>query len=209
MNAAPITATLLGGLSLSVAIYCTWLALRAALRVGSFGEVVSYRDDGSRHDLLDRKAAILEDIHDLGFEHRAGKLSDADFEETDARLRAEAREILRALDESVAPYRAEAEELVKSRVGRASLSPGAARPSDPADPADPEGPPEASDAVSVLPDRVCPACTVGNPPDAEVCGSCGARLAPIDCASCQTMNDADATFCKKCGTSLGAAEAPE
>ena len=48
--------------------------------------------------LEDRKAAIYDNLRDLQFEYRVGKLSDADYEATDSTLRAEAIEILRALD---------------------------------------------------------------------------------------------------------------
>ena len=105
-------AGLLGGLA------SLWLSLSLALSgegaVG-FGAAVSH---SARLALLNEKEALLQEIQDVAFEHEAGKLSDADYEELNAKLRARARHVLQALDAEVEGFRAEAEALIARRVGK-------------------------------------------------------------------------------------------
>jgi len=51
-------------------------------------------------DLEARKEAKYREIRDTQLDHASGKLSDRDFSDQDAQLRAEAVEILRGLDEA-------------------------------------------------------------------------------------------------------------
>jgi flagellar biosynthesis/type III secretory pathway M-ring protein FliF/YscJ len=57
------------------------------------------REDPRRVDLEAAKQAKYREIRDAELDHRMGKLSEADWRETDRELRAEAAEILRRLDE--------------------------------------------------------------------------------------------------------------
>lgn len=50
-------------------------------------------------------------------------------------------------------------------------------------------------------DMKCPGCQHDNPPDLEVCVSCGARLTPV-CGACGTHPSPGASFCPQCGTPL-------
>jgi hypothetical protein len=61
--------------------------------------------DGRQHlaELEAEREAKYREIRDAELDHRMGKLSDADYEELDRALRAEAIEILRALDRAGAP----------------------------------------------------------------------------------------------------------
>ena len=57
------------------------------------------RDAARRAELEAAKEAKYREIRDAELDHRMGKLSEADWRQTDRELRAEAVEILRELDE--------------------------------------------------------------------------------------------------------------
>jgi hypothetical protein len=60
-------------------------------------------DEARQPEVLELEAARdakLRELRDVELDHRTGKLSDADYQELDSALRAEAIEILRALDEA-------------------------------------------------------------------------------------------------------------
>jgi hypothetical protein len=63
------------------------------------GEDPELAEAGSRAALEAAKEAKYREIRDAELDWRTGKLSDADYREQDRRLRAEAVEILRELDE--------------------------------------------------------------------------------------------------------------
>jgi hypothetical protein len=73
-------------------------------RLPAPGETVSGAEaDGAEPRVLELEAARdakLRELRDAELDHRTGKLSDADYQAVDATLRAEAIEILRALDEA-------------------------------------------------------------------------------------------------------------
>lgn len=102
----------------------------------------------TRAALEREKALALRAIKELEFDRAMGKVSDADFAEMSARLRARAARLLRQLDAGVV-YREEIERELARRVGEA--------------PAPTIG--------------ACDACGTGNDPDARFCKSCGAKLA--------------------------------
>lgn len=139
-----------------------------------------------RAALIDEKNALLRAIKDIAFEHEVGKLSDADFQRLDRAYRVRAKEVLRKLDDDIAPYLERAEELI-------------ARELEPADAAPKRKPKK--DAAEA-PRRECVKCSTRNKPDAEWCKECGARIAPIECASCGAENEPDAKFCIKCASAL-------
>src|SRR5579871_6326962 len=56
----------------------------------------------TRH-LEDRKAAIYENLRDLQFEYRVGKLSDADYQQTKLNLQKELAAVLAEIDKVGAP----------------------------------------------------------------------------------------------------------
>ena len=104
---------------LLTALFFVWQSVRAALGVVEVG--LSDDADRERARLLERKAALLDGIADLRFEHDAGKINAEDFAVVDAQMRAEAKEVLRALDEELEPYRAEAERLIEAHLAGSSL----------------------------------------------------------------------------------------
>lgn len=99
-----------------VALFSLWQSLRLAL-AGDVPDGARARLTlDARQALLTEKEALLQEIRDVAFEHDAGKLSDADFEEINAKLRAQARHLLHELDASAEAFREEAEELISQRL---------------------------------------------------------------------------------------------
>jgi hypothetical protein len=116
----------------------------------------------SMRAVLEReKMLVLRSIKDLEFDRAMGKVSEKDFDEMAARLRARAMSLMRQLDAG-GGYRELIERELKARVGstrparekRGQSSPGAAQ------------------AVP----RTC-ACGAVNDPDAAFCKRCGTKLA--------------------------------
>lgn len=67
-------------------------------RPAAEGPPVPAGESGERGELETAREAKYREIRDAELDHRMGKLSDADYEAVDASLRAEAVEVLRALD---------------------------------------------------------------------------------------------------------------
>jgi len=156
-----------------------------------------------RAALLDEKNALLRAIKDIAFEHEVGKLSDADFQRLDRSYRLRAKDVLRKLDEDLAPFIERAEKLVAD-----TLEPP------PAEPVLREAAPKkkvksARDKQAKTERIECPKCQTLNRPDAEWCKECGARVAPLSCAACGSTNEQDAKFCIKCAAALTPASAGE
>ena len=106
-----------------------------------------------RDDLEREKALVLRSIKELEFDHAMGKVSDADFAELRARLRA------RALD---------ADGGARARAGRRRRSRRPRR--------DEPGPPRrATPASATDAPRLCAACQTANDGDARFCKQCGAQ----------------------------------
>jgi hypothetical protein len=96
-----------------------WMSLSLALSGQSFSGDRTRLTSEVRLSLLTEKEALLQEIRDVTFEHDAGKLSDEDYEELNAKLRAQARSVLHELDESAVEYRDKAEALIAKRLGAA------------------------------------------------------------------------------------------
>ncbi|HEX5107807.1 MAG TPA: zinc ribbon domain-containing protein [Vicinamibacterales bacterium] len=135
----------------------------------------------TRAALEREKTLVLRSIKELEFDRAMGKVSEKDFSEMSARLRARAMRILRQLDAGTG-YRAE----IESEITRRLAQPAAAV----ATAVEKRAPAESGDEEASA-GRLSPAATMDR--DVAACGSCGTR------------NDADARFCKACGARLGAA----
>jgi hypothetical protein len=98
-------------------LFSLWLSLSLALSDEPPDETRMRLTSDARLALFTEKEALLQEIRDVAFEHDAGKLSDRDYEELNAKLRAQARHILHQLDEGAAEYREEAEALIARRLG--------------------------------------------------------------------------------------------
>lgn len=131
---------------------------RAALLTSSASETLE--------NLLFEREATLAAIKDLQFDHAMGKLSDADFEELDARYRHRAVEIMQRLD-ALGVAADEREESLEAALDRwIEESVAAARSAARTDTAQPESGPA----------RLCTHCGHAAGPADRFCASCGAPL---------------------------------
>ncbi|MGB5696549.1 MAG: hypothetical protein WBM46_12905 [Polyangiales bacterium] len=102
--------------ALVAALGSLWQSLSLALSDEVYGDVRAQLMSDARRSLFAEKEALLQEIRDVSFEHDADKLSDVDFEELNAKLRAQARHILHELDEGAEAFRDEAEALIAERL---------------------------------------------------------------------------------------------
>src|SRR5438094_447938 len=114
----------------------------------------------TRAALEREKSLVLRSIKDLEFDHAMGKVSEKDFAEMSARLRARAAGLIRQLD-SGTNYRQAIQAEIDKRVGPKPGGPNMARP-----PADGgrtlSGPPEQKPTT-----KLCLSCSTPNDPDAR------------------------------------------
>jgi hypothetical protein len=145
----------IGIVLLSAAIFAAAFVGLAALRTflplaGSLPDDRPEMLGGRTRAGLERdKSIVLRAIKELEFDRGMGKVSDKDFAEMSARLRARAARIMRQLDAG-SLYREQIEKEVEQRLAATA-------------------PPKPALAV-------CAACSTTNEPDARFCKSCGARL---------------------------------
>jgi hypothetical protein len=138
------------------AAYIGVTALRAVLPLAG-----TVRDDGpeligdrTRAALEREKMLVLRSIKELEFDRGMGKVSEKDFAEMSARLRARASRLMRQLDAG-SLYREQIEKDVEKRLGKTA----------------------APAATPVTPSAVaCASCGSTNDADAKFCKNCGARL---------------------------------
>ncbi len=112
---------------------------------------------GSPTATEEQKRAVLQALKDLEFERSVGKIAEADYEELVARYRAEAKRLLRAVDEDLAPLREKAALYVAEQLGT-------------------ERPQKRSKPPRKNDDPVCPSCRTQNDTDAAFCKKCGHKL---------------------------------
>ncbi len=103
-------------LALVAALVSLWLSLSLALSDELVAGARAQLTTDARLGLLTEKENLLQEIRDIAFEHDAGKLSDADYNEINAKLRAQARHVLHELDVGAGPFRDEAEALIAERL---------------------------------------------------------------------------------------------
>jgi hypothetical protein len=103
----------------------------------------------------EQKRAVLQALKDLEYERSVGKVADADYEELLGRYRAEAKRLLRAVDEDLAPLRAKANAYLTEQLGRAD---SAAKP------------------IAAKSRLACSICQAENDSDALFCKKCGGKL---------------------------------
>jgi len=108
------------------------------------------------------KALVLRSIKELEFDRAMGKVSEKDFVDMSARLRARAARLIRQLDAKTG-YREQIEREIEKRVGVARDSKTVASTK--------------QDAPSATPlTQACSSCGTPNDRDARFCKSCGAHL---------------------------------
>jgi hypothetical protein len=98
--------------------------------------------------LDERKAAIYENLRDLQFEYRVGKLSDADYQTTKQDLQKELAAVLAEVDK------------LSAALGTTAAAKPAAKPS-------------RAVTVKERPTFACPACNATFDKDLKFCGECG------------------------------------
>jgi hypothetical protein len=76
---------------------------------------------GAPSKVEEEKRAVLRALKDLEYERGVGKISPEDYAELSARYRAEAKRLIQAVDETLAPARAEVERTLQKRLDRAGL----------------------------------------------------------------------------------------
>lgn len=194
-------------LAIAMALFALFATFRSVSSV--FGTSLSAGPLGAtlpeRAALVDEKNALLRAIKDISFEHDVGKLSDAEFQRLDRSYRMRAREVLRKLDEDLAPYLEQAEKQLEDHLRR-KLGPmrTAAHPGEKAAKKRGKKPKldRAGKRARKLDGRLCASCGTANAPDAEVCVECAARIAPSVCPKCAAENAPDAKFCNKCAAEI-------
>jgi hypothetical protein len=118
-------------------------------------------------DLSEKKQRALRALKDLEQEHALGKIDDADYATLDETYRAEAKEVIREIDDSLAPFRDKAEALVRDHLAKHPIEKEPAREEE----TDDEDEDDAADVID------CPKCETKNDSDAAFCKKCGEKLA--------------------------------
>jgi double zinc ribbon protein len=178
----------LAAVMLVLALAALWQSLRSAF--GEHAHADATRANlPERAQLVDEKNSLLRAIKDIAFEREVGKLSEDDFARLDRSYRLRAKEVLRKLDEDLAPFLERAEQLIDAPPGTKKTSP-------------PKAKKKAKKKKRPVDRRICARCGSANASSAEACSECGARIAPVACPSCQAANPPDARFCNKCAAAL-------
>lgn len=143
----------------------------------------------TRAALEREKTLLLRSIKELEFDRGMGKVSEKDFAEMSARLRARAARLMRQLDAG-SLYRQQIEREVERRL-RESFGPPVPEPRSKASAPELRG----KEFRSPIPS------SESSVPDvpAPIAGPESPTRAARACASCGTLNDPDARFCKNCG----------
>lgn len=109
---------------------------------------------GTRAANEEQKRTVLQALKDLEYEFSVGKIGEEDYRELRSRYRAEAKRLLRALDQDLEPARARAEAYIAARLAGAT---------------------DAS-LVQTTKARACASCGTVNDDDARFCKACGTNL---------------------------------
>lgn len=153
-------AALAGGVLLA-GLWSFWQSVRAAFGAADVDAVQAVVESEERAGLEDEKQALLRSIKDIELERDLGKMSDDDFARLDASLRTRAREVLKLLDEEVAPFREQAEKMIAKHIeGVSKRAPYRSRAE--------QAP--AEDTIR------CAKCQTPNDVDASFCKRCGAAI---------------------------------
>jgi hypothetical protein len=150
----------------------------------------------------EQKRAVIRAIKDLEFERSVGKISEEDYAVLVAKYRAEAKRLLRVLDERASPQRAKAEKLVASHLA----TKGIAKAHEPVEHM--EENPFAPPARVSEPNADAPPTTTKKSRKKKRRGERAATATGEDsgrrvrCAECGASNEPDARFCKGCARTL-------
>ncbi len=220
---------LLIGAALVGVITLFWSSLRTLLGETPLSGADAYAIAAPRAE-EEQKQAVLRALKDLEFERSVGKISDEDYAVLVTKYRAEAKRLLRVIEEEARPRRERVEWLVQERLVAAGLAEkpatfayrsGPAEVSAQAKPAadDKKGKKKSkmkgADKPVVDPAREVEIAPIDEPeakkpavdvtlksqPPATTTKESPAYVPPTKtCAECGVKNDPDANFCKKCGS---------
>jgi hypothetical protein len=187
-----------GIILLSLIIFAAAFVGLAALRTflplaGVFTDTGPVILGGRTRAALEReKTLLLRSIKELEFDRGMGKVSEKDFAEMSARLRARAARLMRQLDAG-SLYRQQIEQEVERRLrertpahaepatrdsGLGTGNSGLETRDSGAGIGEPGPDPRSPDPNPQLRAGACPSCSTANDPDARFCKNCGARLEP-------------------------------
>ena len=157
-------------ISLLAVAYVAWPLLRPS-RVAQLPP-----DDDPLTALIQRKDTILRSIKELEFDYHMGKLSEADFQRFDQRLRQQAIGLIRQI-EKVAPDMADLEQQLEEAIAqhRTVLDTAASVATN--------GTSHRSAAATVGDERVCPECSTPIVHSANFCANCGTSLTTTSVAT--------------------------
>lgn len=166
-------------------------------------------------ELHRRKESTYSALKELEFDFRTGKLSETDYRELDTKYRADAVEILEAIEEEEAFQRS------GRAMGRKATPARAAKPAATRKKVAPAAGGRTRSAQAAVDEQlVCLACDHVNPHSARFCGGCGdalleqtavaaAAVSPNgagepECADCGAPVEAGHRFCGSCGAEVHA-----
>jgi len=208
----------LAGGALILVILLVWNSVQALAGESelTFEEAYSM---GARSAEEEQKRAVLRALKDLEYERSVGKISEEDYQEYAARYRAEAKRLIRSMDESLAEARRRVEQDLAKRLEKlgpvatesdaneddeASAEPNQAPAVEAKSSPEHAGPEPEKPTKNAL--RECTACHTQNELDARFCKSCGAPLAAPGehlCAACPARYPEADSACPACGTARG------
>ncbi|APR83904.1 Hypothetical protein A7982_09253 [Minicystis rosea] len=189
---APAVVLVLAGGALVSVIAIFWASIRTLVGETPLSGADAYALGAPRAE-EEQKRAILRALKDLEFERSVGKISEEDYQALVTKYRAEAKRLLRVIDEESQAEREKAEALVMNRLRREGLATGEDAPAKKPE-AEKKAEPEAK---KLKPEAKKPKKQKADADEAP------AAKAHAKCVECGTMNDADAVFCKKCGARQG------
>lgn len=170
---APGILVLVGGTLVGV-ISIFWASLRVLAGDAPLPPEVEALDAGAHavDQLAVRKRMLLRALKDLDNEKALGKLEAEDHEALASTYRAELKDVLRRMDETLAPYRKNAEELAAKYLATRGIEKGELAGGE----AKSEAKGQANEDDPPAPRAACKACGASNEPDARFCKACGKAL---------------------------------
>lgn len=188
----PAAVLVLAGGALVAVIAVFWASVRTLVGEAPLTGADAYAIGAPRTD-EDQKRAVLRALKDLEFERSVGKISEDDFEALTAKYRAEAKRLLRQIDDDNRPERVKVELLVARRLREEGLM-GDAGPADADATAGDERARKKRGAAPLRKKRTAEPSADEAPPPTD-----DGEMQTRACKACGTTNDEDAVFCKKCG----------
>lgn len=195
----PLGVLVLAASALGGAIATMWTSVRALV-----GETPLAPEDafalGAPSSEEEQKRAVLRAIKDIEFERSVGKITDEDYRALLTRYRADAKKLLRQIDESRAPDRARAENLAAAYLAKGPQATTREQPEPPEESASEESDAEASSNENKPAKKSKK--KRGKTNDVATARETTTREQGRECKGCSVTNDADAAFCKGCGAKL-------